>query len=47
MSNTFAVLLAITICVLIVIDLLFFDTANLLFLSKKFYWMIEYFAFWR
>jgi hypothetical protein len=47
MSNTFAVLLAATICALIVVDLLFFDTANLLFLSKKLYWMIEYFAFWR
>lgn len=47
MSNTLAALLGGTICVLIAVDLIFLDTVNLLFLSKKFYWMIEYFAFWR
>lgn len=47
MTNRLALILGGIIAILIVWDLTLFDGANLLFLGKKLYWLIDYVAFWR
>ena len=47
MSNTVAVVLGLFIVRLITGDVVFFDSANLVFLGKKMFELIEWMAFWR
>ncbi|WP_370313167.1 hypothetical protein [Sagittula sp.] len=47
MTNKLALILGGIIAVLIAADLTVYDGANLLFLGKKLYWLIDYVAFWR
>ncbi|MCT4610722.1 MAG: hypothetical protein N4A70_16145 [Pelagimonas sp.] len=47
MTDRLAVVLGVLIVAAIMLDIVLFGSQNLLFLGKKFYWMIEYLAFWR
>ncbi|WP_176695363.1 hypothetical protein [Phaeobacter sp. B1627] len=47
MSNSLAVTLGLIILTAIAVDMIFFDTQNLLFLGKKLFLLIEWVAFWR
>ncbi len=47
MSNSLAVILGLIILTALAVDMIFFGTQNLLFLSKKLFLLIEWVAFWR
>lgn len=47
MSNTIAFLLGLLIVGALAIDVTMFDTEHVVFLSKKFFDLIEWMAFWR
>ncbi len=47
MTNTIALILALLILGGIAVDVTFNDTDNLLFLSRKFFELLDWVAFWR
>lgn len=47
MTNKLAILIGLAVLCLIGLDIFAFDGANLLFLGKKLFWLIEWLAFWR
>lgn len=47
MTNQLAILIGLAVFCLIGLDIYLFDSANLLFLGKKLFWLIEWLAFWR
>jgi hypothetical protein len=47
MTNRIAFFLALFIIALVVLDVVVFDSKNLIFLGKKLLEFIEYIAFWR
>lgn len=47
MTNQIALILCLCIVGLIAVDVVLFDTGNLLFLSRKFLEFTEWLAFWR
>ena len=47
MTNRIALILGFFILVGIAVDVMLYDTENLLFLAKKFAELIEWTAFWR
>ncbi|MCT4559411.1 MAG: hypothetical protein N4A61_15280 [Pelagimonas sp.] len=47
MTNRLAIILGAIIIAALVFDAIVFGWSNALFLARKFYWMLEYLAFWR
>ena len=47
MTNRIALGLGAAIVALVVLDLIFFGTEHIVFLSKKMFELIEWIAFWR
>jgi hypothetical protein len=47
MTNQLALILGAILFALIGLDLAVFGGDNLLFLGKKFFWLIDWVAFWR
>ena len=47
MTNTIAVDLGLILFTALAVDVVFFGTGHLLFLSKKLFELIEWLAFWR
>lgn len=47
MTNTIAIVLGVMIVCGVVADIMFTDSANIVFLAKKFTAMTEWMAFWR
>ena len=47
MTNTLAILLALGIVGLVAVDILYLDSAYLLFLGRKFLDLVSWLAFWR
>lgn len=47
MTNRLAIYLGLFLAALVAADLLLFDGANLLFLAKKLFRLIDWLAFWR
>ncbi|MBW3242436.1 hypothetical protein KUV57_06975 [Epibacterium sp. DP7N7-1] len=47
MTNTIAVALGLFLFTALAVDVVFFGTGHVLFLSKKLFELIEWLAFWR
>ncbi len=47
MTNSLAITLGLLLLASVTMDVVFFETQNLLFLGKKLFLLIEWMAFWR
>lgn len=47
MTNTIAIFIAVCVLGFVAVDIVYFEKANLLFLSKKFLELLSWVAFWR
>lgn len=47
MTNRLAILIGLVLLGGIAVDIWLYDSANLLFLGKKFFTLVEWLAFWR